>query len=456
MTFHADLRLSLHKELSPQSPSRHEIPLRIYRESTINRLSNVIARILPLIPYGKKLSVDDLIRLVPTEIKAEEGLLVQNRNGNMDHVRNIERAKSKTAGCDTEDFISFTMAIKAIAARNGYCHLIKDFKEVYRCKRDTKAKRAKKIDKKQGINRKWLDDDLERLCVEFDRIVDERLFERKPGRRNRDADRAMRLCLFTPQALTLRRLGYRQQAIRGAVHGVNIKFLPGGVVVLHFNEEEVKNSHALHMVLKPTKGGLHERQRKVLIKYYRKVWPYMKSQGGERLGQQFFACFDGKSGRFRQFKNAADYSKFFKKRAAEFMSLHELKPHLRNSIHPHFLRGVCADWMVIDLNISKDEAAEVLGNTKRALERDYLDEGRVYDATPIFDKANAALRAKENVEGEANAGLRVRKLEIEYQQKLSAKDKQIEVLTDALALAKEQYGEKIASLEAELAVQSTV
>jgi hypothetical protein len=74
----------------------------------------------------------------------------------------------------------------------------------------------------------------------------------------------MRLCLFYPQFLTMRLMGYRQQAIRKCVAGGNISFLPDGTVILHFMKREVKNKRELHMEIRPTEGGIHERLRTVL------------------------------------------------------------------------------------------------------------------------------------------------------------------------------------------------
>lgn len=435
------------------SVDRHDFKLRTFKDTTIERQASAIAQLLPLIPYGDTLSVADLVSLEPTEVKTEEGMLIVKRNRFMDLVRDVERSKHETPGYDTENLMQFVVAVKGIAARTGYVHLIKEFNEIYKLKTDKKSRQARKAAKKKAITRKWLDKELDRLCAEFDLVVKQRLFERITGRKNRDADRAMRLCLFLVQVLTMRLLAYRQQAIRIAAAGVNIKFLPKGVVVLLFSQHEVKNNHTLYMELRPTKGGTHERLRKLLIAYYRIVWPYVQKHGGGNLGRHFFACFEGHSGRFRAFRSSTDYVITFKRYVNEFIRVHELESNLRNSIHPHFLRGVCADWMVIDLGISKEDAAEVLGDTPRVLDEDYLDQDRVYDATPVFDRINAARRSTIKDASAAGNKSNGRKTEKEYEARLRAKEKQIEVLTDALDLAKRQYSERVASLEAQLSAR---
>jgi hypothetical protein len=435
------------------SVDRHDFKLRTFKDTTIERQASTIAQLLPLIPYGDTLSVADLVSLEPTEVKTEEGMLIVKRNRYMDLVRDVERSKHETPGYDTEEFMQFIAAVKGIAARTGYVHLIKEFNEIYKIKIDKKSRQARKAAKKKAITRKWLDKELDRICTEFDLVVKQRLFERVTGRKNRDADRAMRLCLFLVQVLTMRLLGYRQQAIRIASIGVNIKFLPRGGVALFFRRDEVKNNHTLYVELKPTRGGTHERLRKLLIAYNRNVWPYIQKRGGGNLGRHFFACFEGHSGRFRAFRSATDYVNTFKRYVNEFIRVHELESKVRNSIHPHFLRGVFADWMVIDLGVSKEDTAEVLGDTPRVLEEDYLDQDRVYDATPVFDRINAARRSTMEVAGTGGFNSNGRKTEKEYEARLRAQEKQIEVLTDALDLAKRQYGDRIASLEAQLSAR---
>jgi hypothetical protein len=412
------------------SADRHGFTLRILKESSFKRREQAIAQTLPLIPYGEKLNVADLLRLKPTKVKTEEGTLLLPRNRQIDNFRNNERSRLKTGGYDTSNFILFLQAIRGIGIWSGYGHLVKKFNEAYKLKVNRKKRRDKRAAKKKAIERKWLDKELDRLCKDFGRIVRARLFERKSGRKTRDADRAMRLCLFLPQALTMRILSYRQQAIRVAVSGVNIKFLPGGIVALKFSQQEVKNKHALYVELKPCEGGTHERLRRVLIAYHRYVWPYIQKHPGTGLGRQFFVCFDGKSERFRAFKNATDYYVCFSRYVKMFINVHELEPEFQDGIHPHFLRGLCADWMVIDLKIPEEDAAKVLGNTKQVLVDDYLDPDRMFDVTHIIDNANAGRRKKVG----ADNGLDGRQAEKNYEEKLDAQEKLIKVLTDTLAL----------------------
>jgi hypothetical protein len=417
-----------------ESADKHKFSIKI-EEGTIKPATAAFCQFLRLIPKNESLSITDLIRLEPTEVMKEEGSKIEDRNWRIDWVREIERAKhtpSKRAGYDSELFRRFLLAIKLVAARNGYGHLIEAFNKAYQLRMDKETKQAKKDAKKRGIKREWIDKELQRLDAEFERIINRGLFKRSPVRRKSDADRAMRLCLFYPQILTKRLLGYRQQAIRKCVAGRNIRFMADGTVILHLDKEEVKNKRELNMEIKPTEGGTHERLRTVLIKYNQKVLPYIQKHGGSKLGSRFFATFDGKTGRFRAYTEAADYELIFKDRVREFFNVQELEPEMQDAFNAHFLRGVCTDWMILDLHMSIREAAEVLGDTEQVVEREYLDRNRVYDATKPFDRVNTErLGSKKELDGQ-----------------LQKKDQQIEKLMSSLEMATRQINILTAQLAA--------
>lgn len=385
-------------EVSPdktlsESAVKYEFSLEVYSPDTITTITNTMAQVMSRIRHKGKLSVVDLIKLRRIRVQTPEGKKAEDRNSYVDCVRESERAKStkrKRAGYDSDLFKHFLLAIRAIAARNEYGHLIRPFNNVYKAKVDKKGRRSRKADKKGGISRRWLDKELERLGAEFDRIVSRQLFKRGPGRSGEDADRFMRLCLFYVQILTMRLIGYRQQAIRKCVLDDNIRFLRDGAVILHFDRNKVKNKRVLHMEIRPLEGGTHERLRKVLILYYKKIWPYLEQRGGSKLQRHFFAHFDGNTEFFRKFKDAMDYAGFFKKCVRQFINVQDLETNMQDAIHPHFIRGVCTDWMVLDLGMTIAEAATVLGDTEQVVAREYLDRNRVYDATPAFNRINAA------------------------------------------------------------------
>lgn len=376
-----------------ESAAKHGCSLKTHGKETRSLVTNRISQVLAMIPHNSTLSIIDLIRLQPTEVMTEEGPSVVPRNANIDHVRKIEQSKStprKRVNYDSELFRDFLFAIKSIAARTGFGHLIKDFNQAYQVRLDKESRQAWKRDKKKGIPRRWVDAEIARIGEEFDGIVKRRLFARVPGRKKAGADRAMRLCLFYVQLLTMRFVGYRQQAIRGCWLDRNIIFLKDGTIILHFDEDEVKNRRTLHFEIKPTAGGTHERLRQVLVAYRKKIIPYIQKHRSNELENRFFAQFDGHSGQFRGFEDADDYGKFFKARVAEFLNVKDLAPRMRDAFNAHFLRGVCTDWMIYDLHMTYAEAARVLGDTEAVVRRDYADRNEVYDATSVFDKINMA------------------------------------------------------------------
>lgn len=438
----------------PERAAKHKFPLEEFSPESITNITLAISRALSLFRNVETLGIEDLIRLQSTNVTTEEGEKVQDRNCYAEQVRELERAKStgcKRLNFDSAVFKSYIFAVKAVAARTGYGHLIEPFNQAYRLHLDQKSKQARKDEKKQGITLQWMDEELERLGTEFDRIVNKRLFVRRPGRGKRQADHAMRLCLFYPQILTKRLVGYRQQAIRKAIDGKNIVFLQDGTVSLYFAKKEVKNKRAIKFEIKPMKEGTHERLRDVLITYKTKVLPYIRRHGKDKVGQHFFAQFDGLSGGFRAFGDNRDYACFFKRRVREFLNVNDLEPHLRDALHAHFLRGMCADWMYTVLHLSREEIAEVLGDTVKVTDRDYLDRNRVRDATPIFDKINATCSTKDDTNSKSNGG----RLPKEFTKLLERKEREIDMITDSFHLMKQQLTEKISELEARLAQSPT-
>lgn len=438
-----------------KSAAKHGFSLRTHADSTRAAVTASIGQMLAVIPHNGTLSIVDLIRLQPTDVMTEEGLSVESRNAIIDHVRELECAKSsksKRINYDSTVFDKFLFAVTAMAARTGYGHLIKDFNRAYRVGLDEDSKQARKKGKKKGIKRKWINVELEKLGATFDVIIKTGLFRRIPGRTKKDADRAMRLCLFYPQILTMRFVGYRQQAIRGCITGKNIVFRPDGSIVLHFDEQEVKNRRTLHFEIKPTEGGTHERLRTVLIKYYKKVLPYIRSRGAFKAGNRFFVQFDGRSGQFRGFKDARDYNTFFNLRVAEFINTQDLAPHLRYAFNPHFLRGVCTDWMIYDLHMTFAEAARVLGDTEAVVRKDYADRNEVCDATPVFDKVNDARRTRRMLSGSADSTSSDKKVGKEVLELLKRMEHRIEVLTTTLDSERRQFENDVTALRVELSL----
>ena len=143
-------------------------------EGTIRLVTYGIGQLIGFIPRNETLGVADLLRLEPTEVPTEEGVKVEGRNSRVDWVREIELARqsrSKRVGYDSESFRQFIYAIKFIGARNGYAYLMEAFNVAYRVNLDKETKQENKDIKKRGITRDWIDEELRRLDVEFERIV---------------------------------------------------------------------------------------------------------------------------------------------------------------------------------------------------------------------------------------------------------------------------------------------
>jgi hypothetical protein len=205
------------------------------------------------------------------------------------------------------------------------------------------------------------------------------------------------------------------------------------------------------MEIKPSLEGTHERLREVLITYYERILPYIQKRGDPELGQQFFVQFNSVKGLFRAFKDAPDYVGFFSGRVGEFFKVQELEPHLRDKINPHFLRGVCTDWMILDLHMTFEEAAEVLGDSEEVLKRDYLDRNRVYDATAPFNRVNAAHLTEVRNGGAAHSHSSDAQIEQGFQDVLRSKNSEIKSLKKTFKLVVEQLTREIAALKDQIA-----
>jgi predicted transcriptional regulator len=116
----------------------------------------------------------------------------------------------------------------------------------------------------------------------------------------------------------------------------------------------------------------------------------------------------------------------------DFSDVRSTKLHF----HPHFLRGVCCDWMKYDLKMDWEEIAQVLGDTEWTVRKDYIDEWQVKSATEAFARIS-----KEREEFQLRA-IEVAKAEAASKQKdqiLVALERQIQVHADQCDYFKGQH-----------------
>lgn len=93
-------------------------------------------------------------------------------------------------------------------------------------------------------------------------------------------------------------------------------------------------------------------------------------------------------------------------------------------LHPHFFRGLCTDWLVIDIGVSITSASEFIGDAEPTLKRNYLDKKRPYDAGAALDEANEKVRAKQRPAETVSVESMLKELEAAHRAELARRDEQ--------------------------------
>jgi hypothetical protein len=412
-------------------------------QRTINAYRRCIGSALWVIRPEGDLSILDLIKVVPRKNINPDDNGPKKHNPLVNLFRASERAKRgirKEVGFDSIDFSLFVDAIKAVSARNGYSRFIKQFSAAYRVCLNDYAKENHKSAKKNGIPLSWVDGQIEKLNLRFVKIVNTGSFKRKPGRVLRSR-RDLRLVLFFVWLVTLRYMGYRQQCLVNCVIGENFIFNPDGSITLRFTK--TKNRKRIRMDLNESRRWSHGLLWDTLTLYYKKVYPYLVKESGNTLGGQLFVSTT-RGFSFTPFKDGTKFHTHFVRGRNKFMDVDELAPAARRALHPHFLRGLCTDWMVLVLKMTCEQAAEVLGINPGVLEKEYLQQDRDHDAGPMFDLVNARLRAEQS-ENELKARIDdvLERVDKTQEKIIAEKDRQIAILQAENARLKAEQGESL-------------
>jgi hypothetical protein len=388
------------------------------------------------------IDVRDLLRLQKAPSKETGARDSRKVNPLVEHYhrRELERTSKPTASsiC-TGAFSLFINAVRVVALYNGYFELNSKFMKVYRLKIDKKERRAKKIAKKDTFDLAWIDTEIARMLTEFRRIVKERSFrfESKtkislPHERYRD----MRFCLFFVILVTLRYMGHRQQSLRSCEigRGKNVEFLADGSIHFNWKSELVKTDVELDQIIEEWEHQTHEIMREVLTTYYWMIYrPYILKHsatgpnGQILVANQLFVYID-RAGQFRRF-TADDERKFgarFKEWSFEFMEYGGRANLIVQGLHPHYFRGLAADWMVNEYKVPLEKAAEYFGITATTLVKEYLRVNPKKSAADALEAANAAHHAKAAKENEEAFTKQLRDNEATHKEEMARKDKLLE------------------------------
>lgn len=399
-------------------------------QGVVDRYRRYIGWALWVIRPEGDLGILDLIKLVPRENLNPDDDIPKEHNNLVDLYRASEQAKKgrrKGVGYDSNTFRQFVAALKGVAVRNGYYRYVKRFSDAYKPCHNDEAKEGHKRAKKEGIPISWVDGQINQLNQRFLRIVRTGSFKATPGRL-KQSRRDLLLVMFFAWLVTLRYMGYRQQCMVSCVVGENFILNPDGSITLRF--DKTKNMKRIRMELNESRRGTHGLLWDTLTLYYKKVYPYLVKESGNKLrGRLFVSSAEGYS--FKPFANHTRFHDQFERCRDLFMDIDGLARGVRLSFHPHFLRGLCTDWMVLVLKMTCDQAAEVLGINTSVLKKEYLQQDREHDAGPMFDIVNARQRAEQS-EGELTARINnvLAKVDKTQEKIVAEKDRQIAALKD--------------------------
>jgi hypothetical protein len=243
--------------------------------------------------------------------------------------------------------------------------------------------------------------------------------------------------MFFVWLVTLRYMGYRQQCLVNCIIGENFIVKPDGSIILRF--DKTKNRKRIRMELNESRRWSHGLLWDTLTLYYKKVYPYLVKQSGNTLDGQLFVAPAGRAASFKPFRGHTYFYRLFVEGRDLFMDVDGLDQSVRRSLHPHFLRGLCTDWMVLVLKMTCVEAAEVLGISPIVLEREYLSQDREHDAGQMFDNVYTRHRAGQ-LEGELRTRVNdvLEKVNKTQENILEAKDREISRLRDEVERLKAQ------------------
>jgi hypothetical protein len=429
-----------------------------HKKVTIRGYKNNFLLGLAYMDLEDGMGVEDLMKIVPT-VRVVNGREVPDiHNPKIDQYR-MPKAEAvtrfKTIGFDTCAFSNFLSALEAIAVFNGYFELIEPFKKAYRSRIDRKTRRTRRAKKRSVMTRLWLHENILLLTRRFKRIIRSGSFKTSQD----DLD----LCFFLVQLVVLRYMGFRQQCLRNCRRGVHIKIVPGTSVAFKWAADEIKNEVDIDTTISMEEHGFIPElvlMLNVLSKYYTRVLPVLpelykqhygadfKVRYDEQVGEEFF-CRVGADGVVSRFgadsedvsSEQACFTSYFQRASYRFMDFSSLQTK-DVSFHPHFLRGVCCDWMRYDLKMSWSQIAQVLGDTEETVRREYFQELSTKSATGPFASVS---KAREEEHRRAIEVIESKAVSKQKDKTLAVLDSQVLFMTDQY-----QYFKDLSEKRAEL------
>lgn len=412
------------KRLAAEYKYEHLEPL---SPGVIDQLEDSVLMIASKIKLEEGEGIEDLLALRPRAPRADgEASDGEYFSPKVEPYRKSEEAKLKPglkrAGYDTVMFRKVVAALCAVARFNGEFLLASRFRRHYKVKTDSTSANDRRRLKKKRLTRQWIDEQIVLMKKKFDTIVSNRSFLESPE--------DLELCLFLPQLVVLRYLGFRQQCLRKCVINKNIIFNRDGSVTFHYGRDEIKNKVLIDQTFSlEAHGEVKEIALvlNVLKTYYRRVLGVFRARYGglyrEVMGEAFFAWAppDGDAFPLRPYTANQNvdpsgekargsnyetnrYTTWFEEAAYSQMDFDNLQD-FGESFNPHFLRAVCCDWMKKDLHWDWEMISKAMGDAEVTLKKYYYQEdARTQDAgDPFAETSRKRVEEKERISREAAA-----------------------------------------------------
>lgn len=407
----AKLGFAAYPDLKALASTNRNLKLGPLAPSTIYNYTAAFLYGLGHMSLSDDIGIEDLLRLQPRVISIEGGDTTEGLfNPFIDEYHSCQNSQEKPgikeAGFDSGIFKLFLQAVCCIGRFNGHFTLADRFSDVYKGKIDYVSRKTRKLLKKKRWTREWIDAEILRLKERFDRVVKKRSYLTN--------DDDLVLVLYLPQLVVLRFLGFRQQCLRRCSVGKNIIFGRDGYVTFHYDRHEIKNDVPIHQTLSMGEhDGLEEivTLLDVLQKYYYQVLKVIRSQSPiafrDNVGDAFFTSPAASSRRGLIVRYPAEdetqsYEQRVRAQKAGVSEFHQWFTHatyrlidfsafkdFKEHFHPHFLRGVCCDWMRKVLHWSWEEIEQAMGDREATLKTAYYDEGkRMQDASGSFGRSS--------------------------------------------------------------------
>lgn len=416
---------------------REKISLEPMKVSSIGQYLISLCKGLTYIDYPETFSIEDLMKVEHGEFITGGRLRVGYFNRYVNQYREREKLLVNPRSgykFDTSSFKNFMTAVKKVAAFNEIFHLHREFREAHKVRLDKKSSDDAKKRKKLTFDLEWLEGEIRRLSGRFKKVIDGRKFDPKTkGISKMEAIKGQRFCLFFVTLVTLRYMGFRQQAIRDCVLGENIMFHPDGSVEFYWPAHKVKNEVEIKVLIrnKRQRGrvahrGTHAVLLDTLNMYHDVLYPFLAAEakkGGVDLKGQFFLKINvhlktspfpakdeelsvrRKNGEVKTTKVEAHvvFTEFFTLSTKRYINYKNKLDSLEAILHPHFFRGFVIDWLVHTIKLRKDFAAGYLGDSEETVSTYYLAKNQPRDGTPALDFINQIIEDEKRREKKSTA-----------------------------------------------------